>query len=122
MDDVLGLGIFLGDGDSCRIVGNRVSRAGSDGLNLGGVFLDIRRNRVRLDAGTGIFGSTSSSEYSSNKAKRCGSGIRVQGAGNRLRRNHASKNGNGGIVATGGNVNVVGNRGRKNGGTQVSIN
>ncbi|MHC4472386.1 MAG: right-handed parallel beta-helix repeat-containing protein [Planctomycetota bacterium] len=119
--DAISVGIFLGDGDKSLVKGNRVLRAGTDGLNVGGVLLTVRDNWTRLDGGFGLFGESSASDYLNNTAKRCGSGIRVEGSGNRLGRNNASKNHADGVVSTGGNVASAGNRGRKNGGLQVSI-
>jgi len=120
--DVISTGIFLGNGDDCLVKGNRVLRAGTDGINVGGVLLEVRDNRTRLDGGIGVFGATSSSDFLGNVAKRCGVGIRVQGSGNLLGGNNGSKNLGDGVVSTGGNVKAEGNRGRKNGGLQVSIN
>jgi hypothetical protein len=117
----LATGIFLGDGDGTVVRRNDVRGAGTDGMNLGGVFLVVERNRTRLNAGYGLFAATNSCNYISNKSVRNGNGIRVQGTGNRLVRNRGKKNTGDGVIATGGNAKGEGNRGVKNGGTQVSI-
>ena len=95
--------------------------AGQDGINLGGVLLKVAHNTCRLHGGRGIYGETTTSRYLRNITKRCGSGLLVVGSGNLLKKNNGSKNIGDGVVSTGGNVKGEGNRGRKNGGVQVSI-
>jgi parallel beta-helix repeat protein len=119
--DNLAAGIYLQDGDTCEITKNTVKGAGTDGINIGGVFIKVQKNKSRLNAGAGIFGATNSCNYFKNKTVRNGRGLRVEGAGNRLRKNRAQRNLGDGVVATGGNVNMGKNKGKRNGGINVSI-
>jgi parallel beta-helix repeat protein len=119
--DNLAAGIYLEDGDNCEITKNTVKGAGTDGINIGGVFIKLQKNKSRLNAGAGIYGATNSCNYFKNKTVRNGRGLRVEGAGNRLRKNRAQRNLGDGVVATGGNVNMGKNKGKRNGGINVSI-
>jgi len=119
--DNLAAGIYLEDGDNCELRKNDVRGAGTDGINLGGVFITVQANKLRLNAGHGIFAATNSCNFIKNKAERNGKGIRIEGAGNRLKKNKANRSIGDGIVAIGGNVKLAGNRGKKNGGINVSI-
>jgi len=121
VSESLAAGIYLEDGDNCRVSRNKVFANATDGISIGGVLVTLFKNFCRLNAGSGMFLEANSCRIEKCKVVRNGRGLRVEGTGNSLRRNRAIKNNGDGIVTVGGNTNDGGNRAMKNGGVNISI-